>query len=335
MLPRPARLLSVGSIIADVRMEVPYLPERGGDVLGSAASINAGGGFNILAAAARNGLPSVFAGRHGCGPFGSIIREELAREGIGTLLPLTNEGDSGFCIVLVEPDGERTFVTSPGVESRGERSLADIRVEASDAVFVSGYDLGYPELGPAIARWLADIPSSILLVVDPGPLVGAIPQEILDAVLPRIDVLTLNRREAGILVGGSDIGPIGERVLPRMKTGGLVVIRDGAAGCVIEGGSLPSAVSIPAPRVQMIDSTGAGDAHTGVLIAALAKGLDPVSAAQRANAAAAISVTHRGPAMAPTEAELDAFLKSSQRSRDPREPIQTDRHTKTCAEAGP
>ncbi len=63
--------------------------------------------------------------------------------------------------------------------------------------------------------------------------------------------------------------------------------------------------------MRAIDATGAGDAHTGVLIAGLAAGLDPVSAARRANAAAALAVTRRGAATAPTRAEIDAFLASA------------------------
>ena len=65
---------------------------------------------------------------------------------------------------------------------------------------------------------------------------------------------------------------------------------------------------VPAPPVTMIDSTGAGDTHTGVLIAALAQGLDPLAAMRRANTAAAISVTRQGPATAPDRDELDHFL---------------------------
>jgi sugar/nucleoside kinase (ribokinase family) len=61
----------------------------------------------------------------------------------------------------------------------------------------------------------------------------------------------------------------------------------------------------------MIDSTGAGDAHTGVFVAAMATGLDPVSAARRANWAAADSVTRRGPATAPTKEELETFLAAA------------------------
>src|SRR4051812_9119505 len=115
---RPKRLFSVGSILVDIRVEVPYLPERGGDVLASSANSVTGGGFNILAAAVRSGLATAFAGHHGTGPYGDRIRADLAREGINVLLPPSPEGDNGFCLVMVEPDGERTFVTSPGVEAR-------------------------------------------------------------------------------------------------------------------------------------------------------------------------------------------------------------------------
>jgi pfkB family carbohydrate kinase len=78
----PPRLFTVGSIVADIRLEVPHLPVRGGDVLASAGHISAGGGFNILCAAARQGLRCIFAGRHGSGPHGERIRAELAREGV-------------------------------------------------------------------------------------------------------------------------------------------------------------------------------------------------------------------------------------------------------------
>jgi sugar/nucleoside kinase (ribokinase family) len=57
-----------------------------------------------------------------------------------------------------------------------------------------------------------------------------------------------------------------------------------------------------------LDSNGAGDTHTGAFIAALATGADDVAAARTANAAAALSVTRRGPATAPTAAELARFL---------------------------
>jgi len=311
------RLLSVGSILADIRLEAPHLPKRGGDVIGSTASISAGGGFNVLAAAARNGLKSAFAGQHGVGPFGDRIRADLAREKITALLPPCPDGDSGFCVVLVEPDGERTFITSPGVEAEiGDRNLEDIELRPSDAVFVSGYDLNYPALGPEIAHWIATWREEIFLAVDPGPLVASIPEAVLGGALARARLFTLNRREAALLAGTEKIGDIAAILTQRFAEHALLTIRSGAEGCFLCGGALAAGfVHIPAPSVNAVDTTGAGDAHTGVLLAAIAAGLDPISAATRANAAAAISVTRRGPATAPSIKELDDFLTSRNPNR--------------------
>lgn len=71
-------------------------------------------------------------------------------------------------------------------------------------------------------------------------------------------------------------------------------------------------VHVPAPEVTAVDSTGAGDAHSGVFLAALADGLSPLAAAARANAAAAFAVTRVGPATAPTRAQLDSWPPSGQ-----------------------
>jgi sugar/nucleoside kinase (ribokinase family) len=75
---------------------------------------------------------------------------------------------------------------------------------------------------------------------------------------------------------------------------------------VVVGGAEP--VHVPGYAVDAVDTTGAGDAHTGTFLAALARGQDPVAAARTANAAAALSVTRHGPATAPTTTELADFL---------------------------
>jgi sugar/nucleoside kinase (ribokinase family) len=215
---------------------------------------------------------------------------------------------------MVEPDGERTFVTSPGIEAHAKkRALADVALQDRDAVFVSGYDLSYLELGPAITAWIPSLPPDAVLVLDPGPLVAGIPDAVLEAVLPRVDILTMNHREATLLTKSDDLSRIFEWTLPRLRTGALLIVRQGKAGCILGGGFMgDKRVEVPAPAVRMIDATGAGDAHTGVFIAGLASGLDPISAAARANAAAALAVTKPGSATAPGARELDAFLAAGQ-----------------------
>jgi len=311
MAPR-GRLFTVGSIVADIVLSVPHLPARGGDVIGSGARISAGGGFNILAAAARQGMACVFAGRHGSGPYGAAIRAALVREGIAALLPPVPDRDSGFCLVMVEPDGERSFVSSPGVEAElGDRRLADLALRAGDTVFASGYDLAYPELGAAIAAWMAEMPPGIRFVADAGPLVADIPEAVRRLMLPRVDLWTMNRREAGLLTGTDQPALALARLRPAVRDAAMLILRDGAAGAWLSENAHTPLRYVPAPAVHMVDSTGAGDTHAGVLIAALAEGLPPADAVLRANAAAAFSVTCPGPATAPDRATLDRFLETT------------------------
>jgi ribokinase len=94
-----------------------------------------------------------------------------------------------------------------------------------------------------------------------------------------------------------------------------VIVRAGSDGCVVAmrvpapgTGHALSLSHIAAPAVAPVDTTGAGDAHSGVFLAGLAAGLTVGEAARRANAAAALTVTRAGAATSPARAELDRFL---------------------------
>jgi sugar/nucleoside kinase (ribokinase family) len=308
------RLVFAGEAIVDLLMRVPALPGRGGDMLADSASAEVGGGFNIMAAAVRQGLPVVYAGGHGTGPWGDKVRAALAAEGIGLLRPPYPDADTGFTVGLVEPDGERTFVTALGAESLGAASPGQpdawdlVRLRPGDAVYVSGYGLVPAGSGRDLGAWAAGLPPGILLFADPGPLVADIPAAVLDPVLARCDWWSCNRREAGLLTGSDDPAEAARRLMRRTGPGAraAVIVRSGPDGCVLA--TRVSLSRIPAPAVTAVDTTGAGDAHSGVFLAGLAAGLTPGEAARRANAAAALAVTRAGAATSPTRAELDRFL---------------------------
>src|ERR1700744_5977578 len=111
------RLIFAGEAIVDLLVRVTALPEGGGDMLAGSAAIEVGGGFNVMAAAVRQGLPVLYAGGHGTGPWGDRVRDALAGEGIRLLRPADPDADTGFDVALVEHGGERTFVTALGAES--------------------------------------------------------------------------------------------------------------------------------------------------------------------------------------------------------------------------
>ena len=312
------RLVFAGEAIVDLLMWVPALPERGGDMLAESAAVEVGGGFNIMAAAVRQGLPVVYAGGHGTGPWGDKVRAALAAEGIRLLRTPDPDADTGFDVALVEAGGERTFVTTLGAESLRQPGAWDlVRVEAGNAVYVSGYGLVPPESGQVLGAWAAGLPPGVLLFVDPGPLVAHIPAAVLDPVLARCDWWSCNQREAALLTGSSDPAEAARRLLRRTGQAG-VIVRAGPDGCVVAmrvpgpvmGTAMAHSLSlsqIRAPAVTAVDTTGAGDAHSGVFLAGLAAGLTAGDAARRANAAAALTVTRSGAAGSPTRAELDQF----------------------------
>jgi sugar/nucleoside kinase (ribokinase family) len=316
------RLLHLGNVVVDIVLTVPAFPERGGDVLASGVQATAGGGFNVLAAAARQGLPAAYAGAHGTGPFGALARAALAEEGIHVIQPARPDLDTGFVLAIVEAGGERTFLTSRGAEATLTRGDLDcVNPGARDAVYLSGYGLLHDSNRAALLGWLARLGGGPTLFLDPGPLVGSIPAGALATVLGRVNWLTCNAREAAVLAGVADprsaAAALATRVSEARRGSGPdaadgtvwpgVLVRTGPDGCLLARAGA-GVVHVPGFRVEPLDTNGAGDTHTGAFIAALAAGAAEVAAARSANAAAAISVTRRGPATAPTRAELARFL---------------------------
>ena len=258
-----------------------------------------------MAAARRNGLPVVYLGRHGDGRFGELARAAMQAEGVEMALAASAGKDTGLCVSLTEASTERTFISHLGAE--GELSaddLAQIVPRIDDYVYVSGYSLLLEGKAQPLLDWLLALPREIVVVFDPGPLVKAPDSALMRALLPRIDIWTSNGPEALAFTGATDMS----QALPVLNQHlqALLVVRDGPNGCWVGRGA--ETEHVPGFKVQAVDSNGAGDAHAGVFIAGLAKGLKPVEAARRANAAAALAVTRWGPATSPGVIEVDALL---------------------------
>jgi sugar/nucleoside kinase (ribokinase family) len=306
------RLVSVGNVIIDVVAEVPALPERGGDVLASRGALEVGGGFNLMAAAARQGLHVAYAGALGHGPFGDLARRVLQAEGIALLLPdaADEERDTGFDVVLVEAGGERTFVTAVGAEAGVTRQRLDhVEIRPGDALAISGYGLLHDENQRAILERLPRLSPETTVCYDPGPLGHTIPDEVVEAVHRRVDWWSCNEREASLATGCRDAAEAAVELMTRLRRGS-VVVRLGRSGCLVVQREY-GVVHVSGVPVTIVDTTGAGDAHLGAFIAALAGGRDAELAARRANVVAALTITRRGPATSPTAEETERFLIGS------------------------
>jgi sugar/nucleoside kinase (ribokinase family) len=303
------RLVSLGNVIIDIVAEVPSLPERGGDVLASGVTLEVGGGFNLMAAAARQGLEVAYAGALGHGLFGDLARRALQAADIALLLldDPSEQRDTGFDVVLVDAGGERTFVTAVGAEaSVTSQRLDHVEIRPTDAVVISGYGLLHDANRDAIIDRLPRLPPETTVCYDPGPLGHTLSDGAVKAVRQRVDWWSCNEREASLATGCADSAAAAAELLTRLRRGN-VVVRLGTSGCVVA--QRGSAVDhVPGVPVTIVDTTGAGDAHLGAFIAGLAGGRDAEAAARRANVVAALTVTRRGPATSPTAEETDRFI---------------------------
>ncbi|MBD9563351.1 PfkB family carbohydrate kinase [Pseudomonas sp. PDM09] len=303
-------LLHTGQVMIDLVMAVDKLPHSGGDVLARSARFEAGGGFNVMAAARRNGLPVVYLGGHGKGHFGDMAREAMTAEGIRIGIDQSTERDTGLCVALTEASAERTFISSIGAEGElTAEDLASVPIEAGDFVYVSGYSLLHGGKAQALVNWVLDLPDGIKVVFDPGPLVDLPGAPLMKALLQRIDLWTSNRVEALRFTGGADIAEALNGLADHLPADALMVVRDGPQGCWIS--QRGDRQHVPGFKVTAVDSNGAGDAHAGVLVAGLAQGLSAIDAARRANAAAALAVTRWGPATSPGAVEVDALIRET------------------------
>lgn len=303
--------MCLDTVMIDFSLIIDALPERGGDALSSQRLVTAGGGFNLMSAALRQGAHAVYVGQLGVGRFSDIARAILVDEGVHIALEARGPMDLGVCVVLVDATGERTFVTSPGAElTIRPEDLEGISLADGDVIYVSGYNVVYPEVADTVSDWLGRVPAEVVVAFDPGPRGADIDPVVLQKVLTRADWLLCNAAEARIVSAFADVVDAA-RHLQRQWGFDRVVVRDGADGCV--GTTDEGVVRAPGFVTNVVDTNGAGDVHNGVVIAELLKGTPIEEALLRANAAAAIAIASFGPATCPGRDQVDALLRTQSR----------------------
>lgn len=310
-----SRVIHTGQALVDVVVEVPDLPDRGQNVMASSATDYAGGAVTVLVAAARFGAECVHAGAHGTGPHGDLVRAALEAEGIGVSAPPVADRDTGICVVMVEPSAERTFVTTLGAERRiSVDSLATSDPQAGDLVCVTGFSLALDSTRDPLLAWLPTLHPDVVVVLDPGAAFARLPEHVRAAILEVTDVWSSNAEEAEDLLRElgeeppTDLAALTAAIVPLLRGDAVAIVRDGPKGCAVHVAG--ETTDVPGFPQTPLDTNGAGDTHTGALLAEVAAGTPWAEGCRRANAAAAIKVTRRGPESAPTSAEVDEFLAS-------------------------
>ncbi|MFF5251648.1 ribokinase [Streptomyces leeuwenhoekii] len=294
-------IVVLGSTNMDLVAYVEKAPQRGETVTGREfRTIPGGKGANQAIAAARAGGAVSVIGAVGNDAFGSRLRSCLETSGVDTGHLRTTEGPSGTAHIVVDDEGGNAIVVVPGANGTVDHLLpGDESLIASAGSLLLQLEI---PLAAVVAGARAARAHGVRTILTPAP-ARPLPPDLLDAT----DLLLPNEHEAAALTGLTDPRQAATALLERVPE---VVVTLGAAGSLYAArGAEP--LTVPAPRVTAVDSTGAGDTFAGALAVALGEGRPVREALEWAAAAASLSVQRPGAsASMPHRSEIEARYAS-------------------------
>lgn len=298
---------AVGSIMTDLAVFTPRLPQRGENLLAHRLQIGPGGkGANAAAAAVRLGARAVLVGAVGDDHFGREDLAALRREGVVVDgVTIDRETSTGAAVILIDATGENTILVIIGANERLTPGMVESALAPHwatlDALLVN-FEVPQEAVAAAVRGASG---RGIPVLVDAGP-----PRTFPPEVWAAATVLSPNELEAATLTGRPmEDTAQAEAIARALLDAGpqAVVLKRGAAGALVA--TRDEVRHVPGFRVPVVDTTGAGDAFSAALLVAMAEGRDLMAAVRFASAAGALAVTRPGtlPAM-PTRTEVEAFL---------------------------
>jgi ribokinase len=309
-MQRGRKIVVVGSANMDMVIGVERLPRTGETITGTNLRLFPGGkGANQACAAGRLSGRVSMIGQVGEDAFGSSLVDSLSAANVDVTGIGRSNRPTGSASIYVMPDGENSIVVSPGANATLDPEIVVKRLNVDEGDIVL-CQLEIPL--DTVEAVLADAKShGAVTILDPAP-ARTLPARI----LRRVDFVTPNQTEAGVLLGDSDfridgLGQAREAARRLMELGpAAVVMKLGELGALVWDGR-HSFAARPL-QVRAVDTTAAGDVFNGALAVALAGGRQIDDAVLFANAAAAISVTRPGaqPSM-PSRLEVDEFLSAA------------------------
>ncbi len=285
------RIVVVGSTMIDQVAYADRLPGDGETVIGSTYVTGFGGkGANQAVMAARFGAAVAMVNAVGDDSHGTAYLEQFAKEGVDTTFMRRVPGSSGVAPIWVDRSGTNRIIVVPGANQHVRPEVATEAVETLKPQVVLG-QFEIPQATTA-AGFAAARRAGGITVLNPAP---AAPVE--PALIEVTDWLVPNEHEFE-LIAGSTLGETradqeaAVRALAEQLGVSLVVTLGAAGALVLPRGEAASWVA--APRVEAVDTTGAGDAFLGAFAVGLALGRTVEAAVRLGCVAAADSVTRRG-----------------------------------------
>jgi ribokinase len=313
---RRGRIVVIGSYNRDILVRLDRFPAPGETVLAHGLMTAHGGkGSNQAVQAARCGAPVAIIAAVGTDETGAAALELWAGEGIDTRAVRRVVEPTGTAIIEVDAAGENLIVVVPGANALLDRTMVAETAATgilADAALVLAQLETPLEATLAAFRAARNVGARTLLNIAPAS--TAIPAEVFDLA----DIVVANAGEAATVTGlPAEAGGarLSRALRARLADGAAAVVTVGAEGAFLAAPEAPQGLHAPAPRVAVVDTTGAGDAFVGTVAAHLALGADLTDALTAGVVAGSLACGRRGavPSL-PDRAEIAAGLARRDRA---------------------
>ena len=281
-MPEAPSVVVVGSVNVDHVVTAPRFPRPGETIMGTSVASSVGGkGANQAVAAALAGATVAMVASTGDDADGARARERLAQRGVSTEHVAVLDTDVTGTAWITVAERDNTIVVIAGANAHWSDAALPASIDSAAVV------LTQLEIPVEIVHAAADRAEG-LFVLNAAP-AAALP----DPLLARCDVLVVNEHELSVVAGidavTDDDAIAAAHDALRGRGVGAVVTTRGARGAIVTAAD-GETTTLPAPSTDVVDTTGAGDAFTGVLAARLAAGDSLVEAARRGVAAGSLAV---------------------------------------------
>ena len=310
---KKSKIVIVGSYNTDLMSKTPWLPKQGETVLGGPFKLGPGGkGSNQAVAASRLGAEVHFIGCVGEDYFGEIARNNFIKEKINIdYLKISRTNHTGMALILVDDKtAENMIVVAPGANMEINILLVE---NARDIIVSADVVLLQLEISVEIVEYVVKMvyeSNKAISILNPAP-----GKKLERKVWEKVSLITPNRSELELITNRSIVTvEEAEKAAQEVISVGVknVIVTLGGEGALVV--NTDKTTYVPSYQVDIVDTTGAGDAFNGGLAIALSEGKSLVEATKFANAAAALKVTKIGTAPAmPYREEVERFLKDYQK----------------------
>jgi len=289
----------VGSAMIDLTAYAKVIPAPGQTLEGDLFTTGFGGkGANQAVIAAHCGAHVHFVGKLGNDLFGDSIAENFKKLGIDSEFLERSDTPNGVAHIWVDANGENRIVIIPGANHEIELKKAVQAIEsiADLAVVVAQCEI---KQEVTLAAFSAAKARGCATILNPAPY-----QPLSSELLEVTDWIIPNETEFKELHGQA---PSNDEVLKSFRPGRNSIVTLGSEGAVLiaSNGNL---TRVSAPKVNAVDSTGAGDAFVGVFAFGLASGKSPEDAMKLGIKVASMSVTRKGAQSSyPSQAEIETL----------------------------